>query len=154
MLGGFFKKLKKSSVVSRKHMQYQAHKEGSRKIILERINYFSPICGVSYNRVAIRNQKSRWGSCSSKKNLNFNYRLAFLPKEICDYVVVHELCHLKEMNHGEGFWLEVEKVVPNYRANVSHLRNIERSLAIEKFDIHTKYEDSYFSDFTTSSVVN
>lgn len=154
MLSGFFRKLKKPRVVSRKHKQYREYKEIARKIILKRVEYFTSICDVSHNRIAIRNQKSRWGSCSSKKNLNFNYRLAFLPKEICDYVVVHELCHLKEMNHGESFWLEVGKVLPNYVECVTRLRHIEKSIAVEKFDIHTKYADSYFSDQASKLVVN
>jgi predicted metal-dependent hydrolase len=68
-------------------------------------------------------------------NLNFNYRLAFLPQPLCDYVVVHELCHLKEMNHGPQFWAEVEAVLPNYLELVGELRIIEKRLHMEGLGI-------------------
>lgn len=70
--------------------------------------------GVSYRNITIREQKTRWGSCSSEKNLNFNWKLILAPPEVLDYVVVHELCHLKEMNHSKAFWDEVGKVMPEY----------------------------------------
>ena len=85
------------------------------KIIPEKVKHYANIMGVSYNRITIRNQKTRWGSCSVKGNLNFNCLLMLVPNEVQNYVVVHELCHLKEMNHSVRFWAEVEKVMPNYR---------------------------------------
>lgn len=94
----------------------------ARKYIPERVAYFAGRMGVSYGRITIRNQKTRWGSCSSKGNLNFNCLLMLTPAEIIDYVVVHELCHRKEMNHSKAFWSEVEKVLPDYREFVRWLK--------------------------------
>ena len=91
-------------------------------IIPERVKYFADVVGVTYGRITIRNQKTRWGSCSSKGNLNFNCLLMLAPKEVMDYVVVHELCHRKEMNHSKAFWSEVEKVLPNYKESVRWLK--------------------------------
>ena len=92
------------------------------KIIPQRVKFFAGQVGVDYVRITIRNQKTRWGSCSSKGNLNFNCLLMLAPDEILDYVVVHELCHRKEMNHSKAFWAEVEKVLPDYRESVKWLK--------------------------------
>ena len=91
--------------------------------IPKRVGHFAKIIGVDYGRITIRNQKTRWGSCSSKGNLNFNCLLMLTPPEVIDYVVVHELCHRKEMNHSKAFWREVEKVIPNYKEYVEWLKN-------------------------------
>lgn len=91
------------------------HKEKAREIILERLKYFSALYNFSHGRVSIRNQKTRWGSCSRQGNLNFNYRLFHLSPELRDYVIVHELCHLQEFNHGVNFWNLVAKAVPKHR---------------------------------------
>ena len=79
-----------------------------------RVAHFAPIVGVTYGRITIRNQRTRWGSCSSMGNLNFNCLLMLTPPEVIDYVVVHELCHRKEMNHSGRFWNEVAIVLPGY----------------------------------------
>ena len=85
------------------------------KVIPPRVAYFASKVGVSYGQIMIRNQRTRWGSCSGKGNLNFNCLLLLAPPEILDYVIVHELCHRKEMNHSPRFWAEVERVLPDYR---------------------------------------
>lgn len=98
------------------------HKE-AKEYITERVRYYAPIVGVNYSRITIRTQKTRWGSCSSKGGLNFNCLLMKTPKQVIDYVVVHELCHRKEMNHSKKFWSEVEKVIPDYRISRKWLKD-------------------------------
>lgn len=105
---------------------YLLHRNEARSLISERVSHYSAMLGVSGNRIAIKNHQRRWGSCSSLGNLNFNYRLLFLPECLRDYVIVHELCHLKEFNHSERFWREVERVLPHYRELVAALRALER----------------------------
>ena len=85
------------------------------KDIPERVRRFAPVVGVQYGRITIRNQKSKWGSCSSQGNLNFNCLLMLAPPSVRDYVVVHELCHLIELNHSKRFWTLVAGVLPGYR---------------------------------------
>lgn len=84
------------------------------KIIPERVRYYAPLIGVTYGKITIRNQKTRWGSCSAKGNLSFNCLLTAMPPEVLDSVVVHELCHLKQMNHSKDFYSEVYRVFPAY----------------------------------------
>ena len=88
--------------------------EAAQQDLPRRAARFAPLVGVSYGRITIRAQKSRWGSCSSKGNLNFNCLLMLCPEEVRDYVVVHELCHRKEMNHSDRFWQELARVLPDY----------------------------------------
>lgn len=87
-----------------------------------RVKRYAPLVGVTYGRITIRNQRTRWGSCSSKGNLNFNCLLMLCPPEIRDYVVVHELCHRREMNHSPRFWAEVEKILPDYKEKQKWLK--------------------------------
>ena len=89
--------------------------ERARAIIPPRVAYYASLIGVDYNRVTIRHQKTKWGSCSGKKNLNFNCLLLLTPTEVMDSVIVHELCHLKHMNHSKAFYNEVLRVCPDYK---------------------------------------
>lgn len=92
------------------------------EIIPKRAEYYAEIMEVRYGRITIRNQVSRWGSCSAKGNLNFNCLLMLCPKEVLDYVVIHELCHLKEMNHSKKFWSLVEHFCPEYKQHKTWLK--------------------------------
>ena len=121
----FFKlRTKKRKAVSASYTRYKEH---TRSLILTKLEYWAPICGVNYKRVAIRDTKRCWGSCSSLGNLNFSYKLLFLPDCLADYIIVHELCHLKEMNHSPKFWFEVEKIIPHYKDLVIELRKLEKN---------------------------
>ena len=99
-----------------------AGKRQIRQLITQRVAYYADIMGIAYGRITMRNQKTRWGSCSSDGNLNFNCRLLFVPKELVDYVVVHELAHRRHMDHSPAFWQEVEKYMPDYKERRAKLK--------------------------------
>ena len=88
-----------------------------------RVAYYAEKLGVSYGKITLRQQKTRWGSCAANGNLNFNWLLILAPPEVLDYVVVHELCHRREMNHSQAFWKEVEKILPDYRERQKWLKD-------------------------------
>lgn len=94
--------------------EYLENKEKARSLIKERISVLNKAYGFAFNNISIRDQKTCWGSCSKKGNLNFNYKLVFLPERMRDYVIVHELCHLLELNHSRRFWELVSKTFPDY----------------------------------------
>ena len=85
-------------------------------LIKARLEYFNTSYGYEWKDIRIKNQKTRWGSCSKRGNLNFNYKIALLPAHMADYIIVHELCHLGEFNHSRNFWKLVEKTIPDYKA--------------------------------------
>ena len=93
----------------------EAGKRLAKELLLKKCRYFAERMGVSYGMVTVREQKTRWGSCSTKGNLNFNWKLVLMPPEVLDYVVVHELAHRLQMNHSAAFWAEVGKILPDYR---------------------------------------
>lgn len=121
---------KKQELVQKKSVQpvitEQERREGieaAKQYIPQRAAYFARRMGVTYGRITIREQKTRWGSCSSRGNLNFNWKLMRMPPEALDYVVVHELAHRKEMNHSARFWAIVEQELPDYRERRKMLRS-------------------------------
>ena len=93
------------------------------KVISVKVKHYAGLMNVQYGRITIRNQKTRWGSCSSKGNLNFNCLLMLAPDEVVDYVVIHELCNLIEMNHSKAFWKQVEQVMPDYKKHRKWLKD-------------------------------
>ena len=101
---------------------YKKHKEQARALVHSSIVFWNKYYNFEIASVRIGNQKSRWGSCSTRKNLNFNYKIVFLPKELQDYVVVHELCHLKEMNHSDRFWNLVAETIPDWETRRKQLK--------------------------------
>jgi predicted metal-dependent hydrolase len=117
------KKVKRASSVT-KH--YVVHREHTRELIHARLEHYNRHYALAWNRVAIRNQRRCWGSCTSLKNLNFSYKILFLPEHLQDYIVVHELCHLQELNHGKDFWALVAQQIPEYKSHIAELRKIEQ----------------------------
>lgn len=100
----------------------EAGKKLAKKVFAEKCRSYSVQMGVTYGTISIREQKTRWGSCSAKGNLNFNWKLVLMPEEILDYVVVHELAHRIQMNHSPAFWAIVERFVPDYKARRQWLK--------------------------------
>lgn len=105
--------------------EYKKHKESARAIVAQKINEFNEFYRFNVGRISIRNQRSRWGSCSKKGNLNFNYRLALLPDDLANYLIVHELCHIGEFNHSKDFWNLVAKTLPQHAELRKQLRKIK-----------------------------
>jgi len=101
---------------------FKANKKKAYALIMDRIAHFNQSGEFPVGKVFIKNQKTRWGSCSGKRNLNFNYKLLFLPENLRDYIIIHELCHLKEMNHSKNFWTLVSTHVPDYKTLRKNIR--------------------------------
>ena len=95
----------------------------AKEIITARVKHWAPVLNLEYRRIFVKDQRTLWGSCSGRKNLNFNWRLAAAPPEALDYVVIHELCHLREMNHSKRFWDLVGAACPDYKARRKWLRD-------------------------------
>jgi len=103
---------------------FLVNKSRALRLVREKISKFNAVYGFKYNKVSIKNVSTRWGSCSKSGNLNFNYKMIYLPEEMADYIVVHELCHLQEMNHGKNFWRLVAITLPDWKKIRSKLKNI------------------------------
>ena len=108
------------------------YKKNARVLFTQRVAFYHAITGGNYTSITIRDQKSRWGSCSSRGTLSFNYRLVFAPPKVLDYVVVHELCHLTHMNHSKDFWNMVAEVMPEYKQYKNWLKEHGQELTLEK----------------------
>ena len=103
---------------------YATYRGKARVFVAKRLEAFNVHYNFTYYRISVRNQKTRWGSCSREGNLSFNFRILFLPLELADYIVVHELCHLKEMNHSKRFWTLVAQTVPDYKKHIAELQKL------------------------------
>lgn len=103
-------------------------KKEAKIFVMDRVRKLALLHNFTYNRISLRDQSTRWGSCSSSKNLNFNWRLIFAPVEILDYVIIHELAHTREMNHSANFWTIVATTMPDYEKHRKWLRDNESYL--------------------------
>ncbi len=112
----FFSQLPANPISRYTKKDYLKYKEQAFALIESKVRALNEVYGYSYRKINIRNQKTRWGSCSRKGNLNFNYKILFLPEKMQDYIIVHEICHLKEFNHSKNFWALVARTVPNHVA--------------------------------------
>ena len=95
--------------------EYLKYREQARALVYEKIEKINQVYNFSFGRVAIKNHRSCWGSCSKKGNLNFNYKIIFLPERLAEYIVAHELCHLREFNHSKNFWNLVSRIFSDYK---------------------------------------
>jgi len=109
--------------VERSEKEVKVLKERARKVLTEKTDYYKCLLGVDYQRIRIGDQRTRWGSCSTRGTISYNWHLILMPDRIMDYVVVHELCHLLEMNHSERFWRRVEAVLPDYENRKKWLKD-------------------------------
>jgi len=103
----------------------EKNKDKALKLVNEKLAHFNRTYGFTWKNVSVKHLKTRWGSCSKIGNLNFSYKIIYLPNELADYLIVHELCHLGQFDHSKKFWALVERTIPNYKELRTHLRGIE-----------------------------
>jgi len=120
----YFKNVKPSVFPRSSKREYKKYKNLASHLAMQKVEKWNSVYGFKYNRINIKNQKTRWGSCSKKGNLNFNYKIVHLPEKVLDYLVVHELCHLKEFNHSKNFWDLIGKAIPGYAKLRKELKSI------------------------------
>jgi predicted metal-dependent hydrolase len=118
----YFKTFSRVGLQKNSRQEYAKYKHAALALAKERIALFNKAYGYAFRGITIRNQKTRWGSCSRKGNLNFNYRIALLPPHLADYILLHELCHLGEFNHSRAFWNLMTRVIPDYRERRRELK--------------------------------
>jgi predicted metal-dependent hydrolase len=118
----FFKQFQGRPVARYSQEDYLRYKDQALITVEQKARYFSDLYNYNYNKINIKNQKTRWGSCSRKGNLNFNYKIIFLPDRVQRYIIAHELCHIKEFNHSKKFWALVSKIIPDYAIIRSDLK--------------------------------
>jgi len=110
-----FKNTRSKSVHIFTKADFHKYKKDARVFVQYRIKELNTFYKFDYNQISIRDQKTRWGSCSKNGNLSFNYKLLFLPQRLSDYLIVHELCHIQELNHSKKFWNQVARIFPDYK---------------------------------------
>ncbi|MFC1687090.1 M48 family metallopeptidase [Patescibacteria group bacterium] len=124
----YFRQFKLKPVARHSQGSYLKSRDDSYRFVIERVQHFNNEYTYPFKRVSIRNQKTRWGSCSKKGNLSFNYKITSLPPRLADYIIVHELCHLKEFNHSKKFWSLVGQTFPDYKEIKKTLKQYSLSL--------------------------
>jgi predicted metal-dependent hydrolase len=129
MVRYIFRIFRRKRVIRRRiSLEYVKYKQDAYRIAADRLSVFNEVYGFKIGKITIRNQKTRWGSCSKRGNINFNYRIANIPQRLSDYVIVHELCHLGEFNHSKNFWSLVERTMPDYLQRRKELMNISKAV--------------------------
>lgn len=119
------KNIPKKKTAKETKADFEKYKDKALIIAKRKVFKFSKIYNLKYNNISIKNQSTRWGSCSRKGNLNFNYKIALLSDELANYLVVHEVCHLGEFNHSKNFWTLVSKTIPNYLELRKELKGVK-----------------------------
>lgn len=139
----YFKKISEPKIsMAEEKKLFEEYRVRARERAEAKVKQWNERFGFVFNKISIRNSRSRWGSCSSKGTLCFNYKIAFLPEHLADYLVVHELCHLKEQNHSERFWSLVFEMVPDYALWRKELRNFERLIISKDTNIPARQSQS------------
>lgn len=123
-------KLKNSALSQAESLFTKWYKKQARRVITERVEYFTQKHRFDVQKIRISSARTRWGSCSTKGTLSFTWRLVMAPLDVIDYVIVHELCHLKELNHSKTFWGKVESIMPDYKRRRSWLKKEGRKLQV------------------------
>lgn len=119
----YFRRFPASDFPARGGAGYAEHKNKALEFARRKVDHYNGFYNFAFSKISVRNQKARWGSCSRKGNLNFNYKIVLLPEKLADYIIVHELCHLKEFNHSRNFWDLVGRSAPDYRNIRKELRS-------------------------------